>query len=329
MPCQRLHSPRPRLKPGTSHPHSKCQGQGPADTLKSHQLAKEPGRRPQVRVFASLALPENLTAGGVCRGQLKLAGSGQELACRQTASRSPARLTDPNTWRLQGWSRPPPLSPAGHRAQGDRPGEPTWLAARVPNPECRQARVPEPPRLEVVLGQLLSCQRQDTAEGHELSSAASFQQLGKQVQSPRGAWLHSWAPPRPRRAPARPFAPLPQPWRGKPQRWPWAAPAPCLPLPHSSHVAVASGPWISSPCTVGADGAAPSVEGSAQSSSGRGPQHLPPRWGRHELISQCLVKHFEALSGIIMNIIVLFIDSRGVRQEPGDLCPASSITSQR
>lgn len=62
---------------------------------------------------------------------------------------------------------------------------------------------------------------------------------------------------------------------------------------------------------------------------GRGPQQLPPRRGRHELISQCLVKHFEALSGIIMNIIVLFIDSRGVRQEPGDLCPANSITSQR
>lgn len=61
-------------------------------------------------------------------------------------------------------------------------------------------------------------------------------------------------------------------------------------------------------------------------------QHLPPPPGRQELISECFVKHFEAVKGpaaqssIITNIIVLFIDGGG-EEGAGD-SSASSVTFQ-
>lgn len=113
--------------------------------------AKEPGRRPQVRVLASLALPDILTAGGSAggtRGGRQVAGSWHGCS-RAPFGPSPARLPDPN----MGWGG---RAGAGHllsspqpQCRDGRPGEPPQqgTAARVTDPCIRRAPVPETLRM--------------------------------------------------------------------------------------------------------------------------------------------------------------------------------------
>lgn len=102
-PCQGLRSPRPKgLTQARDLASTWLAGLkvGPAAPSVHTSWAKGPGRRPQGRLFARLAVPANRTAGGGW-GAHRLAAEGQGPTGLQRPAgppSRPARLSDGSTW---------------------------------------------------------------------------------------------------------------------------------------------------------------------------------------------------------------------------------------